>query len=85
MFPKILIHKDLPHLIWICTYNDNEELESALINQYTKEVEKKIIKEDDVEELIKDFSSKGWVKGFIPDINIINDGEITQTLKISDE
>jgi hypothetical protein len=81
MFPIILIHNDLQHLQWICAYNENEELESVLINKKTKELEKKIIREDEVEGLMEEFARNGWVKGYLPDINIYN-GETIQTIKI---
>lgn len=82
MFPIILIHNNLPHLQWVCTYNEGEELESVLINKHTKELKKQVINEKDVENLLNEFTKNGWVKGYLPDINIINDGEVIHTLKI---
>lgn len=84
MFPIILIHRELPHLQWICTYNENEELESALINKHTREIVKRLLgSEDEAVKLLDDFSSRGWTKGYLPDVNIINDGKIIQTLKLT--
>ena len=82
MLPIIMVHKELDHLNWICSKNDLEEIESVLINKETKEIKKQILEsEAEAEQLEKNFKELGWVKGFIPDINILNEGEIVQTLK----
>jgi hypothetical protein len=83
MFPIILIHQELPHLQWICTLNDEDEVESVLVNQYTKEIEKRVILEEEVQQLLNEFRRNGWTKGYIPDINILNDGEIVQTVSVN--
>jgi hypothetical protein len=83
MLPIILIHKNLDHLIWVCTYNEKDEIESVLINKHTKETCKQKIMESQIPDLIKEFEKNGWTKGFIPDINIINDGKIVQTVNLN--
>jgi len=81
--PIILIHKQLEHLQWICSLNAEEELESILINKHTKETQKSLITSEDVPILVKEFEERGWVKGYIPDINILNDGKIIKTIKLT--
>lgn len=84
MFPLILIHKDIPHLQWICSYNEEEELESVLINKHTKEIRKQILSENELDNILTEFKNNGWVRGYVPDINIRNDeGELIDTVKIT--
>lgn len=79
-----MIHKIADHLNWICSLNDNEEIESVLINKKTKEIEKKVLSStEEAYALQKDFLKLGWVKGYVPDVNIIFEKNNTQSFKIT--
>lgn len=85
LLPIIMIHKDLDNLNWICTENEKGEIESVLINRKTKDPPKIDIIANKAEllRLKKIFEINGWVKGYIPNINILMDGEIQQEVKVN--
>lgn len=84
IFPIILVHKDLDYLQWICSINDLDEIESVLINKQTKEIKTtKLLDSQDALTLKNEFLKLGWTKGYLPDVNIISDGNIVQTIKLT--
>ena len=68
-----MIHNKVENLIWICTKNEQSELSyvSVFINKYKNE---KIVNEfdkfEDIIKLIDDLKIKGWVKGYMPEIEM---------------
>uniref|UniRef100_A0A6C0JSH0 Uncharacterized protein n=1 Tax=viral metagenome TaxID=1070528 RepID=A0A6C0JSH0_9ZZZZ len=72
-FPIVMIHNKVENLIWICTKNEQSELSyvSVFINKYKNE---KIVNEfdkfEDIIKLIDDLKIKGWVKGYMPEIEM---------------
>lgn len=84
LLPIIMIHKDLDFLNWICTENEKGEIESVLINRKSKERPKvDIIDKTNLSRLKSQFEAYGWVKGYIPDINLLMDGKIQQVVKVN--
>lgn len=81
--PIIMLHKYMNHLIWLCSLNDEERIESVILN--TKTNEKMITFHKDIEKILeikKEMENNGWIKGYIPDINLLLDGKIVNEIKV---
>lgn len=65
----IMIHETLNHLNWVCSLNDENQLESTFLNKNTKEVITKSIDINDFDDLVEKMKSEGWIKGYLPQVN----------------
>ncbi len=74
--PVLLLHVE-HNLMWVCSENDDNELESVVVNRKTGEQIPLEIK--DWREAYDEFIKCGWTKAYIPDIQIIKDNEIIDT------
>lgn len=76
----ILIHPQADHLIWVCTEGD-EGLESFVYNK--KNGERMPLDIESEERARTEFMAAGWVRAYVPDINLTMNGEVLQSLTIN--
>lgn len=79
--PCIMIHGQIQNLIWVCSEQEDSDALISTIVYNDKFLEKEVDKSD-LESIINDLKQSGWIKGYIPDINIKYQDKIVNTIKI---
>lgn len=80
--PIFMRHIQYPYIKWIAYINPNDEIEYTLINENTKEGKQEIIDKNKLVKILNDLKDE-WEICKIPDINLISDGKLINTIKLN--
>jgi hypothetical protein len=78
--PLLLMHPIAKHLLWICSCDDEGVVESVVLN--IKNGERIQLIGEDWRNTKQSFISDGWIRAYVPDVNIQMDGKTITTISL---
>ena len=80
--PIYMQNKEFNHVKWIVYLTPEDEIEYLLVNEKTNEGKRTIITKDKLTEILDEMKND-WEECKLPDINLIADGNVVNTIDMN--